>query len=93
MSTLSATLRGLARGSDASGASSEACPGPQAPTWHADAPGETLAQLREIIGRFQTEIPGVVSVVEGASVSTEGLEAGYEWALVVTFESAGARDG
>ena len=61
--------------------------------WRSDAPGEALAEMRKIIGRFQAEIPGIVSVVEGARGSTEGLEAGYEWALVVTFESAGARDG
>ena len=61
--------------------------------WRADAPSEALSEMREIIGRFQAEIPGVVSVTEGASVSTEGLEAGYEWALVVTFESSDARDG
>src|SRR5680860_1355066 len=61
--------------------------------WRADAPGETLAELREIIQRFPAEIPGIVSVVEGASVSTEGLESGFEWALVVTFENAAARDG
>ncbi|WP_291378710.1 Dabb family protein [Demequina sp.] len=61
--------------------------------WRADAPAEALAQMRELARRFPAEIPGVVSVVEGASVSTEGLEAGYDWALVVTFESAAARDG
>jgi hypothetical protein len=61
--------------------------------WRADAPGEALAQIGEIIGRFEAEIPGVVSVVSGASVSTEGLEAEFEWALVVTFENAAARDG
>ncbi len=61
--------------------------------WRADAPGEALAQMRETIGRFQAEVPGVVSVTEGSSVSTEGLESGFEWALVVTFESAAARDG
>jgi hypothetical protein len=61
--------------------------------WRADAPGEALAEMRAIVHRFQDEIPGVVSVVEGASVSTEGLESGFEWALVVTFESAAARDG
>jgi len=49
--------------------------------------------MREIIARFEAEVPGVVSVVEGASVSTEGLEAGFNWALVVTFENAAARDG
>lgn len=61
--------------------------------WRADAPGEALAELKAIIRRFQAEIPDVVSVVEGASVSTEGLEAEFEWALVVTFANKGARDG
>jgi len=60
--------------------------------WRANAPSEALAEMREIVGRFRAEIPGIVSVVEGGSVSTEGLESGFEWALVVTFESAGARD-
>ncbi|NYI41681.1 Dabb family protein [Demequina lutea] len=61
--------------------------------WRADAPSEAFAEIKAIIGRFQAEIPGIVSVVEGASVSTEGLESGFEWALVVTFESKAARDG
>jgi hypothetical protein len=61
--------------------------------WRSDAPREALAEMREIVHRFSTEIPGIVSVVEGASVSTEGLEAGFDWALVVTFESESARDG
>jgi len=60
--------------------------------WRADAPQEALAHLASIVGRFEAEIPGVVSVVAGASVSPEGLEAGFEWALVVTFTSADARD-
>lgn len=61
--------------------------------WRSDAPSEALAELRKIIGRFSADIPGIVSAVEGASVSPEGLEAEFEWALVVTFESAAARDG
>jgi len=61
--------------------------------WRGDTPREALAELRAMISRFPTEIPGVVSAVEGASVSTEGLEAGYDWALVVTFADAAARDG
>lgn len=61
--------------------------------WRADAPSEALAELGAMIQRFQAEIPGIASVVEGASVSTEGLEAEFEWALVVTFESKAARDG
>jgi hypothetical protein len=61
--------------------------------WRSDAPSGELAQMREVIARFEAEIPGIVSVVEGASVSTEGLEAGFEWALVVTFKNAGSLDG
>jgi hypothetical protein len=61
--------------------------------WRIDAPTEALAEIKAIIGRFQAEIPGIERVVEGSSVSTEGLEAEFEWALVVTFESAMARDG
>lgn len=61
--------------------------------WRPDTPDEALAEMADIIRSFQTEIPRVVSVVQGPSVSTEGLESGFEWALVVTFESAAARDG
>lgn len=62
-------------------------------TWRADAPVEALDEIKAIVDRFRAEIPGVVSVVEGESVSPEGLESGFEWALVVNFASADARDG
>ncbi|MCB2412416.1 Dabb family protein [Demequina sp. TTPB684] len=61
--------------------------------WRDDAPAEVLEKMRADVGRFVGEIPGVVDVVEGSSASVEGLEAGFEWALVVTFASVGARDG
>lgn len=61
--------------------------------WRADTPAEVLSEIRETIGRFQAEVPGIVSVTEGPSVSTEGFESGFEWALVVTFADAAARDG
>lgn len=61
--------------------------------WRSDVSSEALVEIREVIGRFSAEIPGVISVVEGASISPEGLESGFEWALVVTFESGAARDG
>jgi len=61
--------------------------------WRSDAPGAALDEMKAIVERFESEIPGIVSVVEGASVSTEGLEAEFEWAMVVTFENAAARDG
>lgn len=61
--------------------------------WRSDAPVEALDEMKAIVQRFQAEIPGIVSVVAGESVSTEGLEAGSDWAMVVIFESAAARDG
>lgn len=61
--------------------------------WRIDAPSEDIRRLGELIARFPAEIPGVIDVVHGASVSTEGLESGFEWALVVTFADADARDG
>lgn len=61
--------------------------------WKADAPSDALATLPAAIARFTAEIPGVVSAVHGASVSTEGLEGEFEWALVVTFADVASRDG
>ncbi len=61
--------------------------------WRSDASSESIAEIKGAIGRFSAEIPGIVSVVAGPSVSPEGLEGGFDWALVVTFESAAARDG
>jgi len=62
-------------------------------SWRDGAPVESIAEIGDICRRFSAEIPGIVAVSEGASVSPEGLEAGFEWALVVTFENAAARDG
>ncbi|WP_062134478.1 Dabb family protein [Demequina aestuarii] len=61
--------------------------------WREGMPAESRAEMRLAIGRFAEEIPGVLSVVEGPSVSTEGLESGFEWCLVATFADAAARDG
>ncbi len=44
---------------------------------------------RDMVGR----VPGIVRLDEGPSVSPEGLEQGFEWGLVVTFEDEAARDG
>ncbi len=44
---------------------------------------------REMVGR----IPGILRLDEGPSVSPEGLEQGYEWGIIITFESEEARDG
>ena len=48
--------------------------------------------VRPLVTAFPSTIPDVLGVVEGHSSSTEGLEAGYDYALVVTFASPEARD-
>lgn len=61
--------------------------------WREGVPADVLAQLHDDIAQFSTEIPGVMSVTEGPSVSPEGLEGGFEWGLAVTFADVGSRDG
>lgn len=61
-------------------------------SWRPDTPAAVLAELGERVGRFPAEIPGVVSVVAGESVSVEHLEAGFTWGMVVVFADAAARD-
>lgn len=60
--------------------------------WKPDAPSAELASMRELTRAFPRTVPGVVSVVEGPSSSPEGLEAGFTWALVITFTDGRARD-
>lgn len=48
--------------------------------------------VRPLVAAFGHTIPGVLSVVEGHSSSPEGLEGGFDYALVVTFASPEARD-
>ena len=54
-----------------------------------DARAHTRASARNMFGR----IPGIVRLDEGPSVSPEGLEQGYDWGLVITFDSEESRDG
>lgn len=59
------------------------------------APGTTAGQrdrARTIARSFPQRIPGVVSVVEGPSVSTEQLEGPHDYGMVITFTDAAARD-
>ena len=60
--------------------------------WQADAPSDALDSMRALTRRFPLTIPGVLTVAEGPSTSPEGLEAGFAWALVITFTDAHARD-
>ena len=48
--------------------------------------------VRPLVGDFPQTIPGVLGVAEGRSTSPEGLEGEFDYALVVTFASAEARD-
>ncbi|MFC0678734.1 Dabb family protein [Lysobacter korlensis] len=61
--------------------------------WRADVPAEVKEQARASARGFVGVIPGTVSVVEGPSVSPEGLEQGFDYGLVIRFADAAARDG
>lgn len=50
------------------------------------------AYVRPALRDFVGTIPGVLSVEEGHSSSPEGMEGGYDYGFVVTFDSAEARD-
>ena len=59
-------------------------------------PAISDAEVRRIRGwaqSFDTEIPGVIRVAEGPSRSPEGLENGFDYALVIDFADAASRDG
>jgi len=61
--------------------------------WKADATDDIPMRAAAIAERFTDEIPGVLDVVQGPSVSPEGLEQGFEWGLVIDLADADARDG
>jgi hypothetical protein len=60
--------------------------------WKPDVSRAELDELAELAGTFPDTIPGVLAVHCGPSTSPEGLEGGFEWALVVSFASRSARD-
>ncbi|MGT2426065.1 Dabb family protein [Amnibacterium kyonggiense] len=43
-----------------------------------------------LVDRHLAALPGVLALDRGPSVSTEGLESGFDWALVIRFASAEA---
>lgn len=53
---------------------------------------DPAARAAELVDLHLPRIPGVAGVARGASSSPEGLESGYDWALVVEFDSVDARD-
>jgi hypothetical protein len=53
--------------------------------WAADAASDVAQQADALVERHLRAIPGVLSVDHGGSVSGEGLESGFDWALVIRF--------
>jgi len=60
--------------------------------WRADADAGAREAVRDGVRGLRTAVPGVLSLEEGESVSPEGLEQGNDYAFVVTFLDATARD-
>ena len=61
-------------------------------SWRDGAAEEAERVVRPLVADFTRTIPDVLDVVEGHSSSPEGLEDGFDYALVVTFASPQARD-
>lgn len=60
--------------------------------WAQATPAAHRARARAVAVGLQHRIFGIESLVEGPSVSQEGLEDGFDYALAITFASAAARD-
>jgi hypothetical protein len=52
--------------------------------------GADPAAADALVDRHLVPLPGVLTVDRGRSVSTEGLESGFDWALVIRFADEGA---
>lgn len=50
--------------------------------WTSPDPG---SEADALVDRRLRSLPGVLAVDRGPSVSTEGLESGFDWALVIRF--------
>ena len=61
-------------------------------SWRDGAAEEAEKVVRPLVADFGQTIPDVLDVVEGHSSSPEGLEDGFDYALIVTFASPQARD-
>jgi sulfopyruvate decarboxylase TPP-binding subunit len=61
-------------------------------SWRDGEAEEAEAVVRPLVADFGRTIPDVLNVVEGHSTSPEGKEEGYDYALILTFASAQARD-
>ena len=61
--------------------------------WRDDVSASSREEIAREARAMADAIPGITALEEGPSVSPEGIEQGFEWGLVVTFESPEARDG
>ena len=60
--------------------------------WNADISESILESVRTRAQSLSQSIPGITQLAEGPSVSPEGLESGYEYALVIDFVDSASRD-
>jgi hypothetical protein len=60
--------------------------------WKDGVSAAAIDTTSELAQKLAAEVPGVLSLSDGPSVSIEGIERGYDYALLVRFESIGARD-
>jgi hypothetical protein len=51
-----------------------------------------IARTSELAQALLTDVPGVLAMTDGPSVSIEGIERGYDYALLVRFDSLASRD-
>ena len=61
-------------------------------SWREGEAEEAERLVRPLVANFGQTIPDVLSVAEGHSSSPEGMEGGFDYALVITFASPEARD-
>jgi hypothetical protein len=54
--------------------------------WAAGA-GAAAAEAERLADRNLRPLPGVLTLDRGSSISGEGLEGGFDWALVIRFDS------
>ena len=60
--------------------------------WASDAPSDVAQQADEQVDANLVALPGVLTVERGPSVSGEGKESGFDWALVIRFADRQALD-
>ena len=60
--------------------------------WKPEVDPAALEDLTDLANAFPETVPGVLAVHCGPNTSPEGLEGGFEWALIVSFARSSARD-